>query len=293
MIIRKLKYAIYKTIEYCSPWLLANIIYERKLKRKINWKHPHDLNEKIQWLKFNSDTSDWTKLADKYKVREYVRKSGYGDILIELYGYWKNADDIDFNILPDSFVLKTNHDFGTVIIIKDKSKANLEEIRQILTKALARRFGRATAEPHYLNIEPVIIAEKYLGTQDQTSSLIDYKFHCFNGKPYNCLVCHDRVNKRPLLELYDIHTWTKMNHHITEAHVGRKEIPKPATLDTMLLIAKILSQRFPFVRVDLYEVDGKVYFGELTFTPCAGYIDYFTLAYLQELGEQVTLPNSV
>lgn len=279
------------SIGLISPKWLAKIRFKRVFGKSLNLHNPQDLNEKIQWLKLYSDTSRWPDLADKYKVRTYVQECGCGELLNELYGKWDHADEIDFDKLPDSFVLKTNHGCGTVLLVEDKSKLDINKTRKLLNRWLKTKYGVETAENHYLKIQPCIIAEKILKHTDGiSSSLIDYKFFCLNGEPYVCLVCYDRVNTHPCLGLYDIKEWKSLDYNIPEKKRGKKHIPRPTSLDQMIRTARLLSKGFPAVRVDLYEIDEKPVFGELTFTSYGGFMDYFTPEYLLELGNQCTLP---
>ena len=170
----------YRQYSKKDPKELAEILHRKYFKKDIDWKNPRDFNEKIRWLQFYTNTDEWSRLADKYVVREYVREKGYGDILVKLYGKWDKARDIDFDSLPNSFILKTNHGSGEIIAVKDKRKVDLEKIRRKMQKYLDTPFGIITAEPHYLKIKPCIIAEELL-VQDGgiSSSLIDYKFFVF------------------------------------------------------------------------------------------------------------------
>ena len=162
-----------------DPKKLANYYYKSMSGHDINWENPQDISEKINWMKFYSDTSRWTELADKYKVRAYVESKGLKDILVKLYGVWERPEDIDFTSLPDSFVLKTNHACGTVLLVEDKNKLNFQETLETLRSWMKMRIGIETVEPHYLSIKPMIIAEEYL---NKGSQLIDYKLFTFRGK---------------------------------------------------------------------------------------------------------------
>lgn len=148
----------------------------------------------MNWLKFRSDTSLWTELADKYKVREYIKNNGLEEILVKLYGKWDRVEDIDFEQLPNSFVLKSNNGCGTVLLVEDKTKLDLQATRKLLKKWLKQKYGYTTAEPHYTTIKPCIIAEEYLKWDNPSisSSLIDYKFHCIHGSPLYIQVMSDR-----------------------------------------------------------------------------------------------------
>lgn len=275
-----------------NPILMAKIYCTWNLRKKLNLDNPKDLNEKINWLKFNSDTSIWSDLADKYKVREYVRECGLEHILVKLYGAWKKSEDIDFDKLPNSFVIKTNNYAGTVILIKDKNKLDIESTRRKLNDWLKFNDGIfISVELHYSKINPLIIAEEFLKNDapNISSSLIDYKFWCLNGEPFCVLVCYDRkIGKHVPLVLYDL-DWNNIGYNLTEAHRNNKSIPKPASIKEMIDICRILSKPFPQVRIDLYEVNGHPVFGEMTFTAYGGFMNYFTSEFLIEMGNKVDL----
>ena len=291
-IISKIKREYYlKTGNYKK---LAELLYENVFHRKINWEHPEDLNQWINKIAFESDTSEWPRLADKYEVREYVKEKGFKDNLIPLLAKWEKPDDISFENLPDKCVLKVNNGSGDVRIITDKNKCDIEGIRNYFKKILRNNFGKNTAEPHYLRIKPLIIAESLLDKEKQSfesSSLIDYKFWSFNGKPVSCFVCKDRAKDHFTIDLYTADDeWKKIDdgnlmfdsHHLK----SNNYIPKPKQLKKMLEIVSTLSKGIPQVRIDLYEVDGKVYFGEMTLTSLSGRMNYFTNDYLKVLGAE-------
>ena len=269
-------YLFYRKYQYNyaknNPKKWAEKLYKKNFGRPIDWKNPTEFNEKIRWMQFNTDTSEWSLLADKYRVREYISSKGYGHILIKLYGKWDKAEDIDFTSLPNSFILKTNHGSGEIIVVKDKSKANLEKIRIKMQNYLNTPFGIWSSEPHYLKIKPCIIAEELL-IQDGnlSSSLIDYKFYCFHGIPDVCGVFYDRSldTHENGMTPYDME-WNKHEEWRREDILKPcKDIPKPLTFELMKQVCKDLASQFPFVRMDFYEVNGNLYFGEFTFTPAA------------------------
>ncbi len=277
-----------------NPKKLASILHYDYCKRIIDWDNPKDLNEKINWLKFNSDTSKWSTLSDKYLVRKYIEEAGFGNMLVQLYGVWSVADDIDFSKLPKSFVLKTNNGSGTVLIIKDKSMMNEKEVRKTLKKWIKVKFGIMTAEPHYLSIKPLIIAEELLENDKSniSTSLIDYKFWCFNGVPYSVFVCSNRSKYHDLsIALYDINWQSHPDKLIFQGHYMKTtmNIPRPESLDLMISVCNILAEEFPQARLDFYEVNGKPYIGEITFTSYGGYMDYFSANFLREMGELIKL----
>lgn len=280
----------------CFPVYATKRLYKKIMGKKLNLKAPHDLNEKIQWLKLYSDTSMWHLLADKYRVREYAKQCGLSDMLNELYGVWKNPDDIDFEKLPNQFVLKTNNGSGDVIIVKDKSKIDENVIRHELKQNLNRHFGIWSVEPHYLRIQPCIICEKYLKqSSNLTFSLIDYKFYCSYGKILALMVCFDRIiGGHEEKIIYNIDPWKPQPEYVKDnfkSENAQKNIPQPKSLSKMLKAAALLSREFPLVRVDFYEVNEKPIFGEMTFTSEAGCIQYLTESFLLQLGEMITLPS--
>lgn len=257
------------------PKSRVNQIYKKKFGRNINWGNPTEFNEKLRWIQFNGDTSLWSLLADKYRVRQYIEEKGFGEILVPFYGVWESAEDIDFDSLPDRFILKTNHGSGGIFAVTNKNKANKEEIVKNLQKGLDTPFGISSVEPHYLKIPHRVIAEGLLQNDAPfSSSIVDYKIFCFHGEPLIIGVYYDRDNTiHKLNATYYDKDWIRRDEWIKPSdREGAKDVPRPVTLDRMLTIARELCKPFPFVRFDLYESDGKVYFGEFTFTPdgCKG-----------------------
>ncbi len=270
---------------------LANFHYRSKHGKNIDWDNPKDLNEKTNWLKFYSDTSMWTELADKYKVRDYVEKKGLGDILVPLYGVWERAEDIDFNALPDEFVLKTNHGSATVMIVPDKSRLDISAARRQINEWLKLEFGRESAEPHYLKIKPLITAEMLLKPSD--GRLVDYKIYMADGKVQCICIMSDRViGGHYNVSVYD-EDWNYVPERLGGKHIYDRvpPIPRPASFDRMKQAAEILSVDFPQVRVDFYDIDGKLYFGEMTFSSLGGYTDFLSQEELLRIGNNITLPK--
>ena len=287
----------------CPRWY-CGYVYRKTLKKSLNLKDPKDYDEKIQWLKVYADLSEWTRLADKYEVRKYLEECGLEHILVRQYGVWDRAEEIDFNNLPDKFVLKTSHGFGNILIVMDKGKLDVEHTRKLVNKWLRKRYGLLTFEPHYWNIKRRIIAEEFLEEQSFSSfsaSLIDYKFFCFHGEPEVIMVLYNRQNRiigkkvtkrRKGLKavLFDL-DWNPLpdkSGDSIEVQGDHELVPKPVNLKEMIRVCRILSKPFPQLRVDLYEVNGRIYFGELTFTP--GEINLtFTSEYSLELGRKIDL----
>ena len=301
-IFRRTLYSFQRCLGHISPKAACKFQYFRIFHENLVLPPPTsirklkslDLNHKIQWLKLYGDTSQWSRLADKYAVRRYVEEKGLADILNTLYGVWDKVDDIDFGKLPQSFVLKTNHGCGDIILVEDKNKMDIKTVKRTLAKSLKRKYGYGTAELHYTKIPPRIIAERYLKQDGNlSSSLIDYKFYCMEGEPHSVLIAYDRIiGVTAKMLIYDVNPW-RLNEEASKYQLNQNNIPdfqRPKNLDKMLKICRVLAQSFPQVRVDLYEINGKVYFGELTFTSAAGFERHFPKSYLEELGRYVHLP---
>lgn len=286
-----INYRYWNFIHWHFPYLWAKRLYKVELGKIADFSSPRDLNEKIQWLEFFTDTAEWSTLADKYRVRKYVaEKLGDDKILVPLLGKWDTAEEIDFNSLPNQFVIKPNNGSFDCVIVTDKRSADLTNIRKTMESALNSKFGLGNAEPHYLRIKPCIIAEQLLDP-DPVYGLIDYKIWCFNGKAHNILVCMNRNPKTHHANLitYDL-DWKKHTEVMIESYRNKCECPKPNKLKDMLEIAELLSEGLPECRVDLYNVNGRIYFGELTMTSNYGMMPYYTQDYLNEMGRICTLP---
>ena len=272
-----------------NPKVIANTAYKSVFKKDINWTNPTDLIEKIQWLQIYSDTSLWTICADKYLVRDFVNKRGCGTVLNEVYGMWYNPNDIDWSLLPDSFVLKANHSCGQVILVNDKSRLDKNRTNIQLQNWMKTVYGSINAQLHYTRIKPRIIAEKLLiNKKEPDKSLIDYKIWCFHGVPECVLVAYNRTKSNYSLSLYDLE-WNNISDiafNKGNSHFCGTEITKPSSFDEMLEVAKILSKDFPQVRVDFYDIDGEAVFGEMTFTTGFG---SYSEEYYKYLGSKIDL----
>lgn len=270
------------------PKKLASILYKKQFVRKIKWRNPIDLNEKINWIAFNTDTSSWSILADKIRVRDYVIKKSFENILPRIYGVWENANHIEFEKLPKKFALKCNHDSGSVILVNNKLEIDKDSIKNILNENLSHTFGVITAEPHYKKIKKRIFAEEYI---EHDNLILDYKFWCFRGRIEYCHVdIKESIRGRKETAIYDVKDWAFQKQSIKCIQRDEiKEIPRPPRLNDMLEIASTLANDFFQCRVDLYEAKGKIYFGELTFTSCCGRNSDYSDDFLIELGSKVKL----
>lgn len=268
---------------------LNRVLYRYHVGKSLNLTHPKDMNEKLLWLKLYSDTSRWPELADKYAVRGYVKECGLSEILNDLYAVYNGPDEIDLSELPNQFVLKLNNGSGTVMVVKDKEKVNIDEIKQTFKRWLKIPFGLYSDELHYLQITPIIIAEKYLSENPTFShSPIDYKFFCTSGNAYYVMVCYNRIiGGHAEFVIYDM-DWNFRSENMRKKSVDPR-ISKPKNFDKMVKVAEKLSKPFPFVRVDLYNIDGQIIFGEMTFTPMAGWSTVQSQKLLDEFGGKIIL----
>lgn len=283
-----------KMLTRISPKLNTYVTYLIKFHRFLNLDNPQGLNEKILWLKFNTywNNDVIKQCADKYKVRDYIQHIGCQEILNDLYAVYSNINEIEWNKLPRSFVMKLNRGCGYNIIVPDKSKANKLEILDKMKKWMQEKPWLPYSEMQYKDVKPYIIIEKYLKPQHGMLP-DDYKFYCFNGFVPYVMVCTDRKEGGGHPKFWYFNSKWEMQLMTQDAYdYGDKvSISKPEGIEKAFYYASILSRGFPFVRVDLYIVDGKVYFGELTFTPSAG-MDNGRLNKTDNiLGDYLTLPK--
>lgn len=292
---------ILKTVDWLTPRcpnFVAKARYYARFHKKLDLKNPKDLNEKILWLAVKSDTREWSRLADKYAVREYVHECGLDEILIPCYGVWEKAEDIDFDKLPNSFIVKSTNWSASNLVVRNKASFPREEFYK-RAQEIENHKGSCTCvgDLHYLRIKNRIMVEGLL-VNDEVSAkysetLIDYKIWCFNGKAAYIWVCSNRFvrNKDGAEVLTYDRDW---NPH-PEYSVWSKDfsqaapIPKPANLEKMLAVAERLCQGFPVVRCDLYNLNGNIYFGEMTFTSLGGMMDFYTPEFLRLCGDKIDL----
>ena len=261
-------------------------LYKKATNKDLNLEDPHDFNEKINWLILNRYGQREADFADKHLVKQLVEEMNIEDLhILETYKVYNDADEINIDELPEKFVLKCNHFSGRVFICRDKSTFNLDKAKIILNKQLSRSFSYTRFEYHYDYIKPCIIAEELL-EDSENEDLIDYKFYCFDGKTDDILVCTGR-NVDLKLDDYDIN-WNRREFSYDE-YISKGILKKPKNLDKMVEIAEKLSKGHTFVRIDLYNVDGKIYFGEYTFTPGAGILTHYKQDALDYLGNKINL----
>ncbi|MDO5293784.1 MAG: ATP-grasp fold amidoligase family protein [bacterium] len=267
------------------------VLYYIRMGKKIDLKEPKTFSEKLQWIKLYDRNPLYTQLVDKYKVRNYVEKRIGKQYLIPLIGGpWECFDEIDFSKLPDKFVLKCTHDSGGLIICKDKSKLDLRIARRKIERCLKHCFYDGQREWPYKNVKPRIIAEEYK-EDSKDEELRDYKFFSFDGEPKALFIATERGddNSETKFDFFDM----DYNHlPFTNGHPNAKEMPrKPECFDEMKVLASKLSQKFPEVRVDFYEVDGRVFFGEMTFFHWSGLMPFNPEKWDTIFGQWIKLPK--
>lgn len=294
--VRKLYRKAHTRYMMSHPIYTAHYLFKQNTGRKMNLKNPKDLNEKINWLKFYGDTSSWPMLADKWAVRQYVKDCGLEDILVKSYGRWDNAEEIDFDALSYPCVIKTNHASGTNLFLREKpAQEELPAIREQLNTWVNTKFADLFAEPHYGKIKPCILAEEMLIEEHAVSTtLIDYKLYAFDGMVRCIWACYNRTPMHVDVATYDLDwnyhpEYSIFNDHYAKGALNGK-LQKPINLEKMIEAACILSKGHPQARVDFYEVNGKLYFGEMTMTGQGGYNPFFTHEFLLEMGALCKLP---
>lgn len=307
-IIRGIKYLLSNRAHFCDSLvkhflsflpdkLYLSLRYRFLMGCWIDWKNPQSFMEKIQWLKLYDRRSIYTTMVDKYSAKEYVASIIGDEYIIPNLGIWDTPNNIDWDSLPDQFVLKTTHGGGScgVIICKDKSLFDREKAIDKLNKSLGLDIYTSFREWPYKNVPRRIIAEQYISPSSSviTSDLADYKFFCFNGEPKYCQVIRNR-SELETIDFYDM-DW---NHQEfvglnPVAKNGFEPVPRPICLNVMCEICRKLSKDIPFLRVDLYLIDNKIYFGELTFYPASGIGSFTPREWQYKLGALIDLPINI
>lgn len=260
--------------------------------RELNLDNPITLNEKLQWLKLYNQRPEYTTYVDKYEVRAYIKKKIGEKYLIPLLGVWDKAEDIDFESLPNQFVLKCNHNSGLgMCICKDKSKLDIDKARLELNKGMQQNYFLYSREYPYRDVKRKIIAEKFMQDRDR-GELTDYKLQCFNGKFDSVFLCEGRFTSRGVRYHYFDRNWNYLPYcPYSDLDVSELNKLRPQNYDEMIAIAEKLSEGIPEVRIDLYEINGRVYFGEMTFFSQSGWDTDITYEADKAMGEKIILPQ--
>jgi len=286
--LRKIYLSFVKKLLFLPQKTYVKYNYEYYSGRKLDFKKPATFNDKIQWLKVFYHKEILHKLVDKYAVRDYVKNKVGPHILKELYGVYEKPSEVNFDELPNQFVLKGAHGFHLNLIVKDKSELNLPRTKLLLNKWMHKNNYRNGKEWAYKNIKPRIISEKYLEEFGQ-EVINDYKFFCFNGTPKFIQVDMER-GIEDLRCYYDLN-WQKLPFTTEKNEFFEGEVEKPENLKEMIEVAQKLAVDFPFVRVDLYNINGNILFGEMTFYPTDGRKKFIPDEYNKIIGDYLKLPK--
>ncbi len=277
-----------KKLKFLPQEPYARIFYEYYSGKKLNLQNPVEFNEKIQWLKVYYHPDILTKLVDKYEVRSYVKEKIGEDYLNELLGLYNKVSEVNFDHLPHQFVLKTTHGYNNNIVVQNKSKINLRKSKYLLYKWMFRnQYYNGGQEWAYKNAPHRIIAEKYIPEIDN-QGLSDIKFYCFGGTPEFIEVTVKQPD--PERKYFDT-TWNHLEMGRMDQPNCEEHLQKPLNLEKMVELAAKLSSGFPFVRVDLYNIKGRILFGELTFYPADGRFPFYPEKYNKIFGDKIILPK--
>lgn len=277
-------------LDWMSDRCYIPLAYRARMGKRLNADNPQTYNEKLQWIKLNVRDDRYTKLVDKYEVKPIVASIIGEEYIIPTLGVYDDFDDIDFDSLPDQFVLKCNHDSGGIVVCKDKSRLDKAAARAKLNGSLKKNYYKSLREWPYENVRPRIIAEKYM-EDSESAELRDYKFFCFDGEVKALFIASDRMTQgvETKFDFFD----ENFNHlPFTNGHPNAAVPPKkPSQFELMKKLASKLSKGFPHVRVDFYEVDGKVYFGEMTFFHWSGMTPFVPEKWDYTFGSWIKLPG--
>ena len=276
-----------RTYKWWPDSLWLKMLYRSKVHRKLNLRHPKTFTDKLNWLKLYDRNPLYTKLVDKYEVKNFVKSIIGEKYVIPLYGVWDHFDDIDFDKLPNQFILKCTHDSGRFAICKNKDAFDKQKVKERFEKSLKNNFFWWTREWAYKDVPPRIIAEELM-EEDDSGALTDYKFFCFNGEPRMMYISKD-VASDPRTDFFDMN-WNHLPFKIKDS--PSDVLPtKPYFFDEMCSLARRLSKGIPQVRVDFYFINGQVYFGEMTFYHNSGIFVITPQEWDEKIGKWLVLPQ--
>ena len=261
-----------------------------RMGKELDLNAPRTFNEKLQWLKLYNRRPEYTTMVDKYEAKKYVAECIGEEHIIPTLGVWHTFEEIDFSALPDQFVLKCTHDSGGLVICRDKSKFDAKAAKKKIGKSLRRNFYLKSREWPYKNVKPRIIAEQFMEDRE-TRELRDYKFFCFDGEPKVMFIATDRQTAGQEVK-FDFFDMDYKHLDVRNGHANATNLPKkPAMFEEMKALSKKLSKGIPHVRVDFYEIEGKVFFGELTFFHFSGMVPFEPEQWDYTFGDWIKLPS--
>lgn len=279
---------LYKISPLFNDEKYLKMLFPLKTGYKLNLDEPQTFNEKLQWLKLYYRKPELAKMVDKYEAKKYVSDIIGHSYIVENYGVWSSFDEIDFENLPNQYVLKTTHDQGGIVICKDKNSFNYRKARRKINKHFKIKHFYLSREWPYKNVKPRIIAEKLL-VDKKKDDIWDYKFYCFNGVPKILLIATERNTKKPKFNYFDMN-FDSLNFK-QGGEKSNLKFEKPISFELMFDIASKLSSNLPHVRIDFYEINGKVYFGEITFFDSGGLAPFKPEKWDNLLGKWIELPK--
>lgn len=274
---------------YLPDRIAIKLYFKYCVGYKLNLENPQTYNEKLQWLKLNDIHPEYGKMVDKIEAKKYVAERIGEEYIIPTLAVYNSVEEIDWDSLPMQFAMKTNHGCGGMVICKDKNQLNIEEAKQILEEALKKDYSKYNHEYPYQFVKRRILVEQYM--EDETGELRDFKFFCFDGKPYCLFVATDRGSKteETKFDFYDM-DWNLLPFTNGHPNSGKK-MSVPQNFEKMKELASKLSKGIPHVRVDFYNINGKIYFGELTFFHWSGYVPFEPIEWDYKLGSMIKLPD--
>ena len=273
---------------FLSDRLYLKLLFKHKVGYSLNLDNPRSFNEKLQWLKLNDIHSEYTQMVDKVDAKKYVASIIGDEYIIPTLGVWNSVEEIDWDILPNQFVIKVSSDSGGIVVCKNKAELDIELAKRKLKNGWGKNYYLYNKEYPYRDVKPRIIAEKYM-EDTVTKELRDYKFFCFNGEPRILKVDYNRFIEHRA-NYYDVNKNLLLFGEEICPPDYNKKIEFPDNLDDMVQIARKIAQSIPFVRVDLYNVNSQIYFGEITFFPASGTGKFTSLEWDYKLGDMIQLP---
>lgn len=282
---------MYRTAGLWPDKLYLKILFRLRCGRKLDLKNPQSFNEKCQWLKLYNRRPEYITMVDKYAVKEYVSNIIGSKYVIPALGVWNSFDDIDFDELPEQFVLKCTHNSGASVVVKDKSLMDKEKARKVLEQGLKYNYYKFKREWPYKDCPPRIVAERYIDSLGNSSS-VEYKLTCMDGQAMVITVCTGPAHSAERCNDNFSRDWKRQDWYASHPPVGG-DIHRPAQMDEIIRLSEKLSEGIPQVRVDWYLDNGNIYFGEFTFFTMGGFAIFTPAEWDYKLGEWIPLPEKV
>ena len=276
-----------KILHILPDKIYLKLRFRIKMNRKLDLKNPESFSEKLQWLKLYDRNSDYIKMVDKYEAKKYVADILGEEYIIPTLGIYDKFDDIDFDELPKQFVIKCTHDSGGIVVCRDKDELDIKKAKKKIKKSLKINYFYQGREWPYKKLKPRIIIEPYM-EDNKAKELIDYKMMCFNGNVQMLFTCTERFSSDGLKVTFFDLNWNKLPFE-RKYKASKEKIEKPINFTKMVEFSKKISKSIPFVRIDWYEINGKLYFGEITFYPGSGLEKFYPEKWDYILGDYITL----